>query len=332
MNLVVDYILQIEATIGQVWFGILSVLVSCLLCFKAIPWATDLMVNNAAGLAGKYLGRGWRTLVINASTNNPELAAMLVSVSIRRMGGLANPIGSLLANTYLMFLVAPILVSIRFLVAGEGESARRLWRLLWQEKRLVGWHFILAISGFVLGNIVLMLMSHGRLSFEEASPPEPYVGLPLMISIGIIVAALVGFFAIDALLKRRRPELFHEIHEDQHAHSFVGFLLGTIGLILTCWFMNALFLAWTDLYRHRLESLFGLLVFAAIHYIIGAILTSLPELFVAMKNFRRLNSPDLHTAIAGASYSNFTNLAITLIGLLVFATAYYVFNVTLPWG
>lgn len=332
MNLVVGYILQLEAAIGPAWFGVLSLLVSFILCFKAIPWTTDLMVNNAAGLAGKFLGRAWRTLVINASTNNPELGAMLVSLSIRRMGGVANPIGSLFANCYLMYLIAPILVSAQFILKGQRDSARRLWRLIWQEKKLVAGHLVLALSGFITGNVVLMLMTHGNLSFAEESPPEPYVGTPLFISIGLIAAALVAFFLVDSFLRRRRPELFNEIHEDQHDHSILGFVIGTVGLVVSCWFMNALFLSWTELYGQHLKSVFGVLVFTAIHYFIGAIITSLPELLVAMTNYRRLNSPDLHTAIAGASYSNFTNLAITLFGLLVFTVVYYGFGTLLPWG
>ena len=72
------------------------------------------MVNSSAGLAAKYFGNKSRTLVINASTNNPELVNMVTAFWMRKAGGVANPLGSNLANIYLMYLVAPLYVMLRW--------------------------------------------------------------------------------------------------------------------------------------------------------------------------------------------------------------------------
>ena len=79
---------------GQHWFLIQSIILSLIVCRWGIPITTDMMVNASAGLAGKHLGEKNRTLVINASTNNPELANMLVSIGMGRAGGIGNPLGS----------------------------------------------------------------------------------------------------------------------------------------------------------------------------------------------------------------------------------------------
>ena len=60
---------QFPAYGGQYWFLVESLILGFILCFRLIPYTTDLMVNSSAGLAAKYFGNKSRTLVINASTN-----------------------------------------------------------------------------------------------------------------------------------------------------------------------------------------------------------------------------------------------------------------------
>ena len=41
---------------GQYWFLVESLILGFILCFRLIPYTTDLMVNASAGLAAKYFG------------------------------------------------------------------------------------------------------------------------------------------------------------------------------------------------------------------------------------------------------------------------------------
>ena len=108
------WIIQLHNSITETAFVIITAFILIIFCFYLIPVATDIMVNSAAGLASKYLGKDKRTIVINSSTNNPELFLMLLSLSIRRIGGIATPLGSNFANIYLMFVAAPIIIIIKF--------------------------------------------------------------------------------------------------------------------------------------------------------------------------------------------------------------------------
>ncbi|MDG2124971.1 MAG: hypothetical protein P8J87_14815, partial [Verrucomicrobiales bacterium] len=118
-------LIELHAKGGNAEFLLASAVGAIILCFLLIPKTTDWMVDSAAGLAGKYLGSKERTLVINCSTNNPELFSMFLSFAIFRLGGIANPLGSNLANIYLIFLVAPLLAGGSFLV--RGRSLRDLF-------------------------------------------------------------------------------------------------------------------------------------------------------------------------------------------------------------
>ncbi|WP_287287100.1 hypothetical protein [Okeania sp. SIO2B9] len=88
------WIIQLHRSTNEITFLAISALAAIIFCFWFIPIATDTMVNSAAGLAEKYLGKNQRTIVINSSTNNPELFLMLLSLSLGRLGGIATPLGS----------------------------------------------------------------------------------------------------------------------------------------------------------------------------------------------------------------------------------------------
>lgn len=326
MEAFVDWLVGWHGTLGPVVFVLVSVAASLVLCFLGIPWSTDLMVNNAAGLIGKHFGKRYRTLAINASTNNPEAATMAVSFFMGRLGGWATPLGSLFANFYLMFLVAPVLVWASFRVRG-GDRAKHLRELFWRERRLVLWHVSLTLTTFTVGRLALWLL-------YEATPEgseTPQLTALAWIGAGVLALTLVGFVFFDRRLHRKRPELFEEIDEEEHSTSYLGFIIGTAGLIACCWLMNSFFIAWTRLYSEQLQDLVGMTLFTAMHYFLGALITSLPELQIAIRNLRRLKVPDLNTALASATYSNFTNLVLCFLGLATFITL-SLLGIRLSWG
>ena len=312
-----DTLIDLHAKGGSAEFLVASAVASLILCFLLIPRTTDMMVDAAAGLAGKHLGSKERTLVINCSTNNPELFSMFLSFAIFRLGGIANPLGSNFANIYLMFLVAPIFAAIAFLFRGRGIG--ELVGLVGRERALVCWHFLMAAMLF-LGSSVAYYLLTGVDQFQlfEGEVHEPTTG-SLAGAAGLAVLLLVVFFVFERRLRKRRPEVFEDIDNSDEVASWKVFLTGTAGLILCCYAMNSLFVAWSEIYGGRLALLMGPAIFAGLHYFVGSLVTSLPEMRVAVKNLLRVKAPDLNTALGSASYSNMSNLAIAAIGSLVAA-------------
>lgn len=302
---------------GSHWFLIESLILAALICKWGIPITTDWMVNASAGLAGKHLGDKSRTLVINASTNNPELANMLVSLGMGRAGGIANPLGSNFANIYLMFLIAPIWVSLKWMFGGQVSKVRALFQLLHKEKRLVFSHLLMATMLFGFSSVAYWFIT----GYSQFSPVTEGVELRpahmLLVGAGVCFVGILIFRVWDLAVKKKRPELFDDIHDDDHSDSWKQFALGTLGLIFVSLLLNALFLAWSDLYGSELRGFLGAAVFAGLHYFVGALVTSLPELKVAVDNYEKLSSPDLNTALSSASVSNMTNLAIAILGLII---------------
>ncbi len=306
---------------GAHWFLIESIILGLILCFVAIPWTTDLMVNASAGLAGKYFGNKSRTLVINASTNNPELANMVVSLALRRAGGIANPLGSNFANIYLMFLVAPLIVLVRWLVTGQSAKARALISLLIREKRLVLSHFVMAAVMFAFSTFAYWAMT-GYHQFDTGPDNAVLRSSGWLMFAGLVcVVGIIGFQFWSNGLQKKRAELFEDIDDEEHDASWGMFFGGTAGLIAASAALNAIFLAWSVLYGSSLTTVFGAAVFAGLHYFVGALVTSLPELKVAIDNYERSTSPDLNTALSSASVSNMTNLAIGVLGVLIVVIA-----------
>lgn len=302
---------------GSHWFLIESLILAALICKWGIPVTTDLMVNASAGLAAKHFGDKSRTLVINASTNNPELANMLVSLGMGRAGGIANPLGSNFANIYLMYLVAPIWVSAKWLVGGQFAKVKELVRLLLKEKKLVLSHVAMATMLFGCSTAAYWFIT----GYSQFARPTAAVELRpahmLLIGAGVCVVGILIFRLWDLSVQRKRPELFEDIHDDDHSDSWKQFALGTAGLIIASLLLNSLFLAWSELYGTQLQGFLGVAVFAGLHYFVGALVTSLPELKVATDNYEKLSSPDLNTALSSASVSNMTNLAIAVLGLVI---------------
>jgi hypothetical protein len=302
---------------GEHWFLIQSLLMTALLCRWAIPITTNLMVNSSAGLAAKYFGKKSRTLVINASTNNPELANMAASLALNRAGGIANPLGSNFANIYLMYLLAPLWVALKWGLKRDTKKIKTLGSLLLKEKKLLTSHVTMASLLFIFSSITYWALT----GTHQLLPNTNIASLqaPLMLCLGLTLC-LGGVFIYkiwERKQKKRRPELYDDICNEGQIASWKIFALGTIGLIAASLLLNGIFLAWTELYGSSLQNILGTAVFAGLHYFLGALVTSLPELHVAISNYEKLSSPDLNTALASASASNMINLGIAALGILV---------------
>jgi hypothetical protein len=139
----------------------------------------------------------------------------------------------------------------------------------------------------------------------------------LLAAAAISLVGVIIFMVWDRSAQRKRPELFDSIDSADHKECWKSFFIGTGGLILVSLVLNGLFLAWSDIYASTLSTFLGAAVFAGLHYFVGALVTSLPELRVATENYAKLSAPDLNTALASASASNMTNLAIAILGLII---------------
>ncbi len=331
--LVVQYLLDMHASMGDGLFVALMLLFALILSVKWIPAATDMMVNAAAGLAGKYLGRQYRTLVINCSTNNPEIATMLVAfltAGALGIGGIGTPLGSNFANIYLIFLVAPGFVLIREWFS-DRPTFFKLLDLLKREKKIVVWHLTMSAGMFVVACLAFRsLTGQFPIGFEipdvveapigiESEQAETAVPTKLKIALaGAVCLTGVGLFLVrDRKFRMARPSLFEDIDDDDHVASWKVFAIGTFGLVVGCYVINMMFVVVTELYESALARVMGPAVFAVLHFFLGALVTSLPEMTVAVHNLSRVRAPDLNTALSSASASNMSNLAIAALGCLV---------------
>ena len=307
-------------TWGEAAYLGLNLLFAGSLSIWFIPKATDMMVNSAAGLTAKYLGNRWRTLVINSSTNNPEAILMFVALALRHVGGIGTPLGSNFANIYLIYAVAlgTTLFTTRLRDKSKFTEVVAVAR---KEKMLMAWHIGLAISlfgiatwSYYLLNSQLPIASGNEDSQVLSAERTDVICAAVICGLGVI-----GYLFFDSRLQRRRPELYEDIDDSSHVASWGQFALGTFGLLIACYLINEMFTVASTAYEDRLSLIFGGAVFAALHYFLGALVTSLPEMHVAMKNYSRATSPDFNTALASASASNMCNLGIAGLGCLVAA-------------
>lgn len=299
-------LLRVHSLFGESAFVVFLLAIGIGISLRVIPYTTDMMVNSAAGLAGKYLGRQYRTLVINCSTNNPEAVLMLLALFFsgrRGIGGIGTPLGSNFANIYLIFFVG-----LAWLLVGlwirDRQQFRKLLNLLRQERRLVAWHMAMSVIMFLLASAAFQFLTWH-------TPPRrlSLIGTILLCGIGIVI-----YLWREKRLRAKRPELFDDIDDEQHVASWLQLILGTLGLLIACSIVNSMFDVSTKLYSSTLEKVLGDSVFAAMHYFLGALITSLPELNVAVQNYRKLTTADLNTGLASASASNMSNLAVAAVG------------------
>lgn len=302
---------------GAHWFLVETLLVAFAICKWGIPITTDMMVNASAGLAGKHLGDKSRTMVINASTNNPELANMMVSIGMGRAGGIANPLGSNFANIYLMYLVAPIWVLLKWSCTGQISKARQLISLIITEKKLVISHVFMAVLMFLFSSVGYWFMTGYHQFARQTEEVSLHPVKLLLAGAGVCLVGVFLFLVWNRSQQKKRPDLFDDIDSDEHTDCWKTFFIGTGGLIVSSLLLNAIFIGWSTIYGTSLQGFLGTAVFAGLHYFAGALVTSLPELKVATDNYQKLSSADLNTALASASVSNMTNLAIAIVGIII---------------
>mgnify|MGYP003335420755 FL=1 len=230
------------------------------------------MVNSAAGLASKYLGKDKRTIVINSSTNNPELFLMLLSLSLRRLGGIATPLGSNFANIYLMFIVAPIIVIAKWILIGKISYIKNFIGIFNKEKMLFLWHLFMSLSMFAFATTAYWCIT-GQSELAVLPQGISTRSWPWVVFGGLIcLVGVLVFFFYEKQFKEKRPELFDDISADDYTASWWQFIVGTALLILLSYILNTFFIAWTEIYDDLLSRLFGDAVFAALHYFLGSLI------------------------------------------------------------
>jgi hypothetical protein len=249
-------IIKLHDSTNETIFLTISAVIGVIFCLWLIPKATDTRTDSAAGLAGKYWGRDQRTLVINSSTNNPELFLMLLSLSIGRLGGIATPLGSNFANIYLMFIVAPLIVIGKWLFFGKFEIIKNFIQLIKKENKIFIWHLGMSLTMFVFATTAYWLIT-GQSEFTPLSDEVIPRSWPWLL-LGIIVcfAGISLFLIFEAKFKKKRPELFEDITEGEEEPSWLKFFLGTAALIGLCYVLNTMFIAWTTIYQGTLSNLF----------------------------------------------------------------------------
>lgn len=312
-----NLIIELHNRIGELPFIIISLIIAVIFCLWVIPCSTGLMTNAAAGLTEKFFGAKQRTLVINSTTNLPELFLMFISLGLGRLGGVATPLGSNFANIYLMFAVAPVIVIGKWIISRRSSKIADFIRLLKQEKSLLIWHLVMSFLLFIFSSFACWSITG---IFPFVTLPETTLirtGYLLLIGGFICLLGVLFYFFIEKQLKTKRPELFEDIEDENFEPSWIKFFLGTAGVILSCYILNLFFMACSQLYEPLLKSVFGTAIFAYLHYFIGSFISSLPETTVAVENYERFTSSDLNTALASATVSNMSNLAIAFLGSIL---------------
>ncbi len=312
-----NFLVAIHNRVGELPFLLLSLVSAIVLGLRIIPYSTDLMTNSAAGLTEKFLGKKQRTLVINSTTNLPELFLMFISLGLGKLGGIATPLGSNLANIYLMFIIAPIILIGKWLLLAKISKVKDFIKLLKREKNLVIWHLILSFMMLIFSSLSCWLIT--GIKPLITLPETNLIGTNCFLIIGGFICLIgVGiYFFFEEKLKRKRPEIFEDLENEDFDSSWIKFFLGTAGVIIACYVLNLFFMTFTQLYEPLLKSFFGAAIFTYLHYFVGSFISSLPETTVAVENYEKLTAPELNTALASASVSNMSNLAIAFIGSII---------------
>ena len=283
------------------FFPLVSLAAGGLIGWFVLPWSSDGMADEVAGLVGRYFGRRFRPLAVNAGTNFPELLLMLYALALGQWGGIANPLGSNFANIYLVVLIAPIWAQI----TGPGGGLTQLR----QEFHLVRKHVLMAVGLWILSRFAMT-----GLVESNGSPFEWSVVQVPLVCCGGGVLFFLWWARRD---QRKHPEIYNGDDGFQSPGRWPRLILMLLILSASSAVLNWLFLAGTELYKDDLSHILGRSVFAYLHYFVGGLVTSLPELTVAVRAFRRSTSSGANLALAGTSVSNATNLGIAMLGILL---------------
>lgn len=282
-------------------FPTLALAVAGSIGWLVLPWSSDGMADEVAGLVGRHFGRRFRPLAVNAGTNFPELLLMLYALALGKWGGIANPLGSNFANIYLVLLIAPIWAQIR----GSGGGLKQLRR----EFHLVRKHVLMAVGLWMLSRFAM----NGLVESNGSSFNWSAVQVPLACCGGGVLFFL-WWVRRD---QRNNSEIYAGDDGFQSPGRWPRLILMLLILGASSAVLNWLFLAGTELYKEDLSRFLGASVFAYLHYFVGALVTSLPELTVAVRAFQRSTASSANLALAGTSVSNATNLGIAMLGILL---------------
>ena len=302
MDMVTQLVGLAQAWEGLPWlFPAMCLAVGGVLGRYVIPWSSDGMADELAGLVGRKMGRRYRTLAVNAGTNFPELLLMGYALLIGHWGGIGNPLGSNLANIYLVLLIAPLWIAVTGPSGGFGR--------LKSEFKLVKKHVIAALILWLFATIAMRsLASDGEGQLQAANAG---------VSLALCAVGFIGFLFWARRDRRRNPEVYEGDDGFSSAGDFKRLLRMLLVLGISSAAINWIFLAVSELYSDSLSQLFGVRTFAYLHYFVGSLVTSLPELTVATRALRRDTTPSANLALAGASVSNATNLGIAMLGILL---------------
>ena len=282
-------------------FPSLCLAVGGLIGWFVLPWSSDGMADEVAGLVGKRFGRRFRPLAVNAGTNFPELLLMLYALLLGKWGGIANPLGSNFANIYLVIIVAPLWAQL----TGSGGGFKRIRT----EFRLVRKHVLMAIGLWMLSRVAMTTLAES----DEQQFDFSAVWLALLSCGGGVVVFLLWARSDQ----KNNPEIYAGDDGFQSPGRLPRLVRMLMVLGISSAAINWLFLACTEVYGDTFSRFFGENIFAHLHYFVGALVTSLPELTVATRAFRRDTTSGANLALAGTSVSNATNLGIAMFGILL---------------
>ncbi len=307
-----NVLLELHHSIGEIPFLAFTLLIVIVVSFGAIPRSTELATSSAAGLAGSLWSNNQRTLVINSTTNLPELGIMLVSLfGLGRLGGIATPLGSNLSNIYLIFLVSPIALICKWILKLKNRNIKFLMVLAKREKKLIYWHMMMSLLMFGFASSVYWILTGTCQFFHHSRVSQGLDQTSLFTATTVCFCGVGIFLFFESKLKYSRPELYEDIADATFEASWSRFFLGVVVLCLSCYILNDFFAVWSELYQAKFVQYS---LFPTIHYFVGSLISSLPEMTVAVGNYERLSSPDLNTALGSASQSCMTNLLIAGLG------------------
>jgi hypothetical protein len=311
------FLLIVHDWLGNIIFLAITLGICLILCQRLIPNSTRLMTDSAAALSQKYWGETWQALVINCTTNIPELFLMLLSLlAFHRLGGIETPFGSNFTNIYLMFMLAPLVLLVKWSFLTQFFKSREFLQLLIQEKSLVIWHFKISLLMWFFAILSSGLISGSQFFRNLNNKLSITFQQKLLLGSLLCLGGILLFWINLRKLRQERPNLFRESTEesDSEEASWLSFIWGSFQVIVYCFCLNWLFLAWSQLYSSILHQIFGQMIFASLHFFIGSLISSIPEMVVAVDNYEKLKPYELNIALSSSSTSNMSNLAIACIG------------------
>ena len=192
---------------------------------------------------------------------------------IGEVGRNANPLGSNLANIYLVVLIAPLWIA--------NHRIWRWWKIEVREFHLVRKHVLIAALGLWIFSTIAMsgLVESNGSAFDG----NAVVQTPL----ALCAAGFIGFPLVGTRIDVEILISTTVMMDSAVLGSLAATAEDVVGLGISSAAINWLFLAVSSCTKIHFSQLFGVRIFAYLHYFVGALVTSLPELTVATRALRR---------------------------------------------